>query len=286
MRPKLRNASEIAARQHGCITTAQLIEQHFSRPAIKRLGAKGLLHKEFRGVWRFGHAAPSIEAHYMAAVLACGPGAALSGLAAAFHRGLIRRPPSLPEVSCPRDKDIPGILSRQRQVPSRTWRGIPTTSVEQTIRDLAAILPLDDLAKLCHSAEIKFGVKRVPFKGIKGAAKLRAIYDGDHALLLGEMEREFKRLLEAHGLPLPSFNRKRGAHYIDARYADPPTTIELQSFKHHSSRAAWEADFERQRAARRRGDEFRAYTWRDVVEEPRELLAELALLLGIPAKLQ
>ena len=54
----------------------------------------------------------------------------------------------------------------------------------------------------------------------------------------------------------------------------------------NSSRAVWVDDFERQRAARRRGDEFRPYTHKDVFEQPHEMLADLASLLGIPAKLQ
>src|SRR4051794_40896620 len=191
MRLKFRNASRIAAGQHGCVTTGRLLDAGFSRAGVVRLAAKGLLHREFQGVYRFGHAAPSLHAHYMAAVLACGPGSALSGLAAAFHLGLIRRPPSLPEVSAPNDRDIRGIKTRRRMVASRNWQGIPTTTVAQTILDLAGRLSLDDLALVCHQAEIRFGVKRVPGKGAKGAAKLRAIYEGDHALLLSEMEREF-----------------------------------------------------------------------------------------------
>jgi hypothetical protein len=282
----LRNASKIAGRQHGVITAAQLIALGLSRSGIDKWVRKGLLHREFRGVYRLGHAAPSIHARYMAAVLACGPGAALSGLTAAFHLGLVRRPPSLPEVSHPRERAIPGILSRQRQIPARTWQGIPTATVQQVIHDLAGTLPLDDLTRVCHEAEIKFKVKKVPTRGVRGAAKLRAIYEGDHALVLSEMEREFKRVLETASLPLPKFNRRQGAHYIDARYTDPPVTIELQSYKHHSSRAAWETDFERQRAARRRGDEFRPYTWHDVFEAPADMVADIAALLGIPAKLQ
>jgi hypothetical protein len=276
----LRNASQIAGRQHGVITATQLIALGLHRSAIGKWLKKGLLHREFDGVYRLGHRAPSVHAHYMAAVLACGPGAALSGLAAAYLYGLTRRSPSLPEVSAPSDRDIRGIITRRRKVASRVWQGIPMTTVEQTIQDLAGRLSLDDLARVCHEAEIKFRVTNVPSKGVKGAAKLRAIYNGDHALLLSEMEREFKRLLEAHDLPLPRFNRKLGAHYIDARYDDPPLTIELQSFRHHSSRAAWESDFERQRAARRHGDAFLPYTWKDIYEQPGEMLDELTALLG------
>lgn len=46
---------------------------------MKRRVARGVLHPELRSVYRVGHRAPSVEAWYMAAVLACGEGAALSG---------------------------------------------------------------------------------------------------------------------------------------------------------------------------------------------------------------
>jgi hypothetical protein len=130
------------------VTTAQLLGVGFSAPAVRRMAAKGLLHPEFRGVWRLGHRAPSAEARYMAAVLACGHGASLSGLAGAWHYRIVRGQPPLPDVSAPGQRRIPGILTRRREVESRIWRDIPTTTIPQTIADLAAILSLDDLARL------------------------------------------------------------------------------------------------------------------------------------------
>ena len=273
MGPILRNASWIAARQHGTITTAQLLSLGLARSSVKKWHQKGLLHREFRGVWRLGHRAPSHEAHYMAAVLACGEGAALSGLAALFHYGLLRGDPPRPEVTAPKERVVPGINARRRIVPSRIWRDIPTTTVPQTIADVALLLPLDALARICHQAEVTFGVKSAP--GCN--PKLRAIYSGDHALLLSRLEREFRRLLREHGLPLPQTNRKAGAHFVDCRW--PGLTVELDSYRFHHSRHMWEQDRERERAARRRGDEFRRYAWRDVVEEPEAMLTDLVPLL-------
>jgi very-short-patch-repair endonuclease len=264
------------------VTTAQLVEACWSRSAIGRWAAKGLLHSEFRGVWRFGHKAGSAEAHYMAAVLACGEGAALSGPAALFHYGLLRGQPPAPEVTAPKDRQVPGIRTRKRKVETRIWRGISTTTVPQTLMDLASPLSLDALSHACHEAEIKFGRQALP---TPTNAKLRAILHGDHALLLSEMERAFRAHLLEHAFPLPRTNRKRGAHYIDCRWADHRLTVELDSYRFHHSRHAWEQDHERARAARRRGDEFRRYTYKDVVEEPAEMLAELAKLLDFPAKL-
>jgi hypothetical protein len=280
MRPILRNASRIAGRQHGAVTTAQLLALGLSRSAVKRWHAKGLLHREFRGVWRFGHRAPSYQARYTAAVLACGEGAALSGPAAQYHYGLRRGDPPPPEVTAPTERAIPGIRTRQRTVPTRIWNGIPTTTVPQTIADLAPVLSLDALALVCHEADVRFGVTRVEATNRPGAAKLRAIYDGDHDLILGWLERELRRLLSGANLPLPRFNRRQGRHYVDCRW--PGLTVELDGYRFHRTRHAWEQDQERRRAARRRGDEFRRYTHADLTEHPAETIAEIAGLLPAP----
>ena len=55
--------------------------------------------------------------------------------------------------------------------------------------------------------------------------------------------------------------------------------MELDSYRFHRTRRSWEATYRRRRAARRRGDEFRSYTWFDVAEDPSHMLGELAELL-------
>jgi hypothetical protein len=61
--------------------------------------------------------------------------------------------------------------------------------------------------------------------------------------------------------------------------------VELDSYRYHSSRHAWEQDRRREREARARGDEFRRYTYGDVFDEPSLMLAEVTQLLrgGPPA---
>jgi hypothetical protein len=286
MRALVRSASEIAGGQHGVITASQLLGIGLSASGIDRWVRKGLLHREFRGVYRFGHRAPSVEARYMAAVLACGDGAALSGRAAAHRYGILRGQPPLPEVSAPACRRIPGIQTRRRTVPTRIWRAIPTTTVPQTLADLAAVLSLDALARACHEAEVSYGVTSVEPRGAKGAAKLRAIYEGDHAVVLSAMERAFLELLARHRLPLPTTNRRHGEHYVDCRWPAHNLTVELDSYRYHRSRHAWTQDRRRDRDARARGDELRRYTYADVCEDPAAMLAELASLLGFAASLQ
>ena len=57
-------------------------------------------------------------------------------------------------------------------------------------------------------------------------------------------------------------------------------TVELDGYRYHGTRHAWELDRQREREARTRGDEFRRYTWFDVVEEPEPMLADLRALVS------
>jgi hypothetical protein len=66
----MRETSRTAARQKGVITRQQLLDAGMRSSAIGRWVDKGLLIPEYPGVYRFGHAAPSTEATYLAAVLA------------------------------------------------------------------------------------------------------------------------------------------------------------------------------------------------------------------------
>src|SRR5918912_4198412 len=90
--------ASIAGRQHGVIARWQLLEAGASRRWIAERLAKGSLIRVFPGVYRVGHAAPSVEAHYTAAVLACGEGAFLGGRAAAFLLAMIHGAAPEPRV--------------------------------------------------------------------------------------------------------------------------------------------------------------------------------------------
>lgn len=96
MRPQGRTVAleiaRIAGGQHGVVTRRQLLAAGLSAGEIARRVRTGALLREHRGVYRVGHRAPSVEARYLAAVLACGDGARLSGLAAAHLLGSAAAP--------------------------------------------------------------------------------------------------------------------------------------------------------------------------------------------------
>lgn len=284
-------AARIAARQHGNVTRAQLLEAGVDSARIGRWVANGLLHREFRAVYRFGHNAPSLLARCAAAVLAAGPGAALCGLAAARLLELLRHnenPP--PEVIVAADREIPGLVVRRaRALDPRdvtSVRGIPCTGPARTLADIAGRLPIDALADAHHQADVRWALRPEAVLEVldrrpttPGAARLRAVADGDSPVLLSRLERGFRALLRRHGFPPPLFNRREGARYIDCRWPQLALTVELDSYRYHRTRKAWKADLLREREARARGDTFRRFVWDDVFADSRYLVAELTALL-------
>jgi very-short-patch-repair endonuclease len=280
----------IARRQHGVVTREQLLDAGVSGKEIERRLEKGALLRVHRGVYRVGHRAPSIEARYMAAVLACGDGALLCGRAAAHLWGLIKGSAPPPEVFAPTERRVKGVKTRRRRKEQRgtRCRGIPITTVPSTIVDVSSSLSLPDLARACHEAGVKYRTtprqveteleKRPNAPGGKG---LRKVLTGEQRVTLSALERTFLTLLEGAGLPLPETNKPAGTKRVDCRWPTHELTVELDSYRYHRSRHAWEQDRKREREARARGDDFCRYTHDDVFESPDRVVAELTVLLRV-----
>ena len=167
------------------------------------------------------------------------------------------------------------------------YRSIPITTVARTVIDLAASLTLDELARACHEAEVRHHLTQPQVEAtlarrpnVPGAGKLHAIFDGDVPLILSKLERAFLTQLKRARLPLPRTNPKAGARYVDCRWPGRRLTIELDGYRYHHTRHAWEQDRRREREARARGDEFRRYTYGDVCEDRALMLNELRELLA------
>ena len=56
-------------------------------------------------------------------------------------------------------------------------------------------------------------------------------------------------------------------------------TVELDSYRFHNSNHAWRQDHSREREARKRGDEYRRFTYDDVFVDQTYMLDQLRDLL-------
>jgi Transcriptional regulator, AbiEi antitoxin len=289
--PSLNQAiATLASRAQGVVTRQELLGAGLSSEQIRRRIERGTLIAVHRGVYRVGHRAPSREARYMAAVKACGGRAVLCGRAAAHVWGLIKGAHPQPEVLAPSKRVVPGVLTHRSLTIARAdvafWQGIPLTSVPRTLVDIASSLPDYLLGRACHEADVRHSVTPDHVEEVlarrpstPGARTLRRIIHGDEPISLSRLESRFVQRLRDAGLALPQTNRSAGGRRVDCRWPDRSLTVELDGFRYHRTRHAWDQDRLRERQARVRGDEFRRFTYRDVFEDPAFMLAELRSLL-------
>jgi hypothetical protein len=239
-----RKIAAIAGAQHGVVTHEQLLGGGLTPGAIRHRPLNGSLLREHRGVYRVGHRAPSVEAQYTAAVLACGKGALLSGRAAAHLLGLLKGA-APPEVTAPTERCLRGVVTRRARRAGRalavTWRGVPVTAVAATLVDLAATLTAADLARACHEAGVLHGTTPGAVEAAldqrpnaTGAAELRRIIRGDEPVTLSALERRFLALVRDAGLPAPKTNRAASGRRVDCRWPEHRLTVELDSYRYHS----------------------------------------------------
>ena len=97
-----RRVAELAERQHGVVTRAQLVELGLADSGIARRVRDGRLHRVHRGVYAVGHPKLTTEGRFLAAVVSCGDDAALSHLAAAVLWALVPERGARIDVTVPR----------------------------------------------------------------------------------------------------------------------------------------------------------------------------------------
>ncbi|MGZ4200856.1 MAG: hypothetical protein ACXVRH_02230 [Thermoleophilaceae bacterium] len=154
----------------------------------------------------------------MAAVKACGDGAMLSGLAAAYWYVLIKGSPPEPEVTAPTERQVEGVLTHRARAGIEKCdvarhRGIPVMSVARTLVDIAGRLSDEQLARACHEAAVRFNTQPQEVEAVlrrrprtKGAKRLRAILNGETPTSLSKLESAFIASLRRNDLPLPKTN--------------------------------------------------------------------------------
>lgn len=149
----------LAARQHGVLARWQLLELGLSATAIHHRITTGRLHPAWRGVYAVGRPQLTELGTWMAAVLSCGPYAALSHSSAAALWGILPGSEGDIEVSVPVHitRRRPGIVVHRRSALIAAdivhRRGIPVTAPVCTLIDLAAKLPRDQLEASINEAD-------------------------------------------------------------------------------------------------------------------------------------
>jgi len=149
----------LARRQHGVVTIAQLGRLGLAPRVAQRRVAAGRLHRVHHGVYALWPTI-AVEGRWMAAVLACGPRAALSHHAAAaahgFRRNRLDRIDVISPTGAGRIRDGIVVHFRADPIPEdvTTVAGIRCTTVARTLFDLAGIVDRRSLERLIDEAEV------------------------------------------------------------------------------------------------------------------------------------
>jgi predicted transcriptional regulator of viral defense system len=237
----------LAGKQHGIVTRRDLLSLGYSPQAIKHRIAKGRLHPVAQGVYAVGWPKLTRERRWMAAVLACGRGAALSHRSAGALWGIVEEMRDVVDVSIPRrcESKRPGVHARSRpSLPAddiTNRRGIPLTVPARTLVDLATELAPTTLERAVNEAD-KHDLIRPDqlrkaldqMRGERGVAQLRALLDR-HTFRLSDspLELLFRPIAAEAGLPPPQTKVMVNGFEVDFFWPELDLVVETDGLRYH-----------------------------------------------------
>ena len=255
-------ACHLAARQHGLISARQLTWAGMSRRQVQYGVEVGTLIVVRRGVYRLAGTPRTWEQVVVAAVLAAGGDAVASHSTAAalwalrhsdrHHAGL--------QLTAARQLRLSGVTAHKRRLPSTSTtsvHGIPVTSPEQTILDIADTMPAGRLGGCLDDADrrrlitLPRLIRLAKASHSRGAGALCGLLADP---LLGgpaasEWEHQMDRLWNELGLPAAVRHYKvvaGGRRYeIDRAIPALKIGVEWNGYEHHGRRNAFYYDSDR-----------------------------------------
>jgi predicted transcriptional regulator of viral defense system len=293
-----RAVGRVAGRQHGVIAHGQLLAAGVTASTIGRWLKEGRLLPLYRGVYALGHASLVVAARRLAAVLAAGPDATLVVRSAAGLHGLLSDNRKRVDVATPRagGRGHADIIAHRRTLRAdevTTVDGIPVTTVERTLLDIAATGRPGDLAKALERAEelrvldlrrLRRQIRRS--RGQRGVARLRAAVDAlepqDPRFIRSKLEQGVLRLIKQHRLPEPKVNLWLHEWEVDLHWPDLRIAIELDGWQGHRTKAARDRDYDRDLGLARHGYVTHRISWDQYRHDRANVAAALQAILRPP----
>ena len=248
------------------------------------------------GVYAVGHTRLRREGHWLAAVLAVGPGAVLSHRDAAGLHDLRAANHARIDVSTAGKAGSSAKIAvhRTRTLDAQditTVRGIPVTTVARTLVDLAGTVPYHHLTRAIKEAERQrtFDLQKVQdalartrgrrgpgHRAMREAIAECAAHEGHHTR--SPLEDAFLRLLRDRGLPSPATNATIEGFEVDAVWPAERIAVELDGWRDHGTRRAFEEDRKRDAALTAAGWRVVRFTYRQVTQGPDAVIETLRRL--------
>jgi hypothetical protein len=285
------------------VSRRDLLSLGFTEKGVRHRVKSGRLHPIHRGVYAVGRRELGSEGRWMAAVLACAPGAALSHRSAAALWGFATEHPDYIEVSVRRRCTHRRSGLRVRSRPSlsveeiATRQGIPLTRPVRTFLDLATMAGPKTLERAINEADKLDVIDAAALRhalddhaGQPGVRLLRRILD-EHTFLLsdGELEVLFRPLVAAAGLPAPLTKAWVDGFEVDFFWPDMGLVVETDGWRYHRTPSAQSRDalrFQLHTASGRTPIRFSHYQVKYEPRHVRQVLEKTAAnLRGRPAPL-
>jgi predicted transcriptional regulator of viral defense system len=292
---------KLAERQHAVFSRTQAVAFGVTPGELKGLLRRGTIERVVWGVYRVRGAPETWRQRLMIAVLAAGPGAAVSGRAAAALLGLPgfrEGPVEITQLRRPSRRFHYGTEHSTTSLPGHHVRivdGIPVTSIERTVFDLAgrrsAIATYHLIKALVHSKRTTIGKLSVVLAELsrgrptkKLAAALAKAGD-ESSLTESELEDLVLAVLTAAGLPLPEPQVEVGGTSapigrLDFLYRLARLVIEADSKKQHGDN--WFVTVNDQRRDKlliAAGYQVIRTNWHELVTEPELLVNAVRAVL-------
>lgn len=291
-----RQIAALATVQHGPISRWQLRELGLTDKNIDYRLAKGRLFRLYPGVFAVGQTAMSREGRWMAAVLTSGPGAVLShGDAAALWDLAPSRGAAIHVTTSSRSGRVPdrrrvrlhrvGTLSDDEKT---VCAGIPVTTPARTLLDLAPSLrprALEDVIERMDRLQLfdLVAVRRCleAHPRQSGAPKLRMVLERLSGTdTRSPLEVALLQLCDDYNLPTPRANTVVAGHLVDFHWPGTGLIVETDGFAFHRTRAAFDADRERDQQLALAGYRVIRFTYDQVTRRRRDTARRLRRLIA------
>ncbi len=167
--------------------------------------------------------------------------------------------------------------------------GIPIVSPEIALLEFASVAVGDELEaaiaeaysrRLVTERQLRDVLERHPHRA--GTAALRAELDrtGGPLWTASKAERVMKALLRKAKLPMPQTGVWVAGYPADFLWPQYRLIVEVDGYQYHGHRYAFERDHKRDQAHKSALHEIIRFTWRNLEDEPYQVVAVIAMTIG------
>jgi very-short-patch-repair endonuclease len=231
----------------------------------------------------------------IAALLSAGDDSVLSHGSAAYVWGLRSNRPHEVHVTrvCGSARQPPGLrIHRVQELDVgdvRLKNGVPVTAPARTMIDIAGedrgtgleqALSEARVLGLVSDRELEAAMARAPNR--TGVGRLRGMLaaENEPTVTRSHLERRLRALIGRAELPTPQFNVRRCSCLVDAVWESAMLVVEVDGFRFHGHRTAFERDHWRDTKLAAGGYRVARVSWSQLEREPLAVVAALAQALA------